>query len=209
MVTVSDTGGGMTEPVKARIFEPFYTTKPVGKGTGLGLSTVYGIVKQSLGHIAVYSEPGHGTTFKVYLPRAGEEATPVPTPAGFSVPRGTETVLLVEDEDGVRSLARLALLSGGYNVLEASHGEEALALARGHAGPIHLLLTDVVMPKMGGRQLADLLSRERPETRVLFLSGYTGDAMVRHGVVETGTEFQQKPFTPLGLARKVREVLDR
>jgi PAS domain S-box-containing protein len=209
MLAVSDSGVGMTEAVKARIFEPFYTTKPIGKGTGLGLSTVYGIVKQSLGHIEVYSEPGHGTTFKVYLPRADEAATPMSSPARFSVPRGTETILLAEDEDGVRALARLALLASGYDVLEARDGEAALAVSRGHDGPIHLLLTDVVMPKLGGRQLADALTGERPGVRVLFLSGYTGDAIVRHGVLESGTEFLQKPFTPLALARKVRDVLDR
>jgi PAS domain S-box-containing protein len=207
LLAVSDSGCGMAEDVKARIFEPFFTTKGVGKGTGLGLATVYGIVRQSGGHVDVYSEVGFGTTFKVYLPRARESSEilpPSPDPSG--APRGDETVLLAEDEPGVRALARRTLLSHGYRVLEAGNGPEALEVAAGYPGEIHLLLTDVVMPGLSGRQVAERLRRRG--TRVLYLSGYADDAVVRHGVIEGGANFLQKPFTPHTLARKVREVLD-
>jgi CheY-like chemotaxis protein len=200
----------MDTETQSRIFEPFFTTKPEGRGTGLGLSTVYGIVKQSDGNIWVYSEPGQGTTFKIYLPRVEEEATAVePGGATVEAPRGTETVLLVEDQDMVRDMVREALEMSGYAVLAASGGADALALAAGHSGPIHLLVTDVVMPGMSGRELAEQLSTVRPTLRVLFMSGYTDDAISRHGILEEGVTFLQKPFTPDALSRKVRELLDR
>jgi signal transduction histidine kinase len=210
LLAVTDTGVGMDEATKAHIFEPFFTTKGPGRGTGLGLAVVYGIVKQSGGHIAVYSEPGRGTTFKVYLPRV--EDVPAAGKSHFGVtrsPAGTETILLAEDEDAVRALARHVLKMLGYTVLEAGHGKEALRLAEEHPGSIHLLVTDVVMPELGGQELAGRLSARRPEVRVLYLSGYTEDTVVRHGVLEPETAFLQKPFTPATLAQRVREVLDR
>jgi two-component system cell cycle sensor histidine kinase/response regulator CckA len=209
LLAVTDTGNGMDEATRAHIFEPFFTTKGPGQGTGLGLSTVFGIVKQSEGHVEVYSEPGQGTTFKIYLPQVqpAGNAPPAP-PIDFKAPTGTETVLLAEDEEGVRALAHLALQSNGYTVLEARDGDEARTLSDRHAGPIHLLVTDVVMPKVSGRQLADSLTARFPELKVLYLSGYTDDAIVRHGVLQEGKKFLQKPFTPIALARKVREILD-
>ena len=205
---VSDNGMGMDSEVRRRVFEPFFTTKPVGKGSGLGLATVYGIVKQSGGYIDVESQPGQGSTFTIYLPRVAAPTAPVaetPIPA----PRpGRETVLLVEDEAAVRALARRALKQFGYHVLEASNGVEALTVARASADPIDLLLTDVVMPEMGGRELAQTLKQERPETRVLFTSGYPDSGGMALDVAESGVPYLPKPYTPNELAEKVREVLD-
>jgi len=211
MLAVSDTGTGMSEATQAHMFEPFFTTKEKGKGTGLGLATVYGIVKQSGGFIWVYSEVGHGTTFKLYLPRVQELAErasqPAQTPARAA--RGTETVLVVEDEAPVRSVARQVLERHGYTVLEAPSAEAALDIATRYSGAIHLLLTDVVMPGLNGRELATRLADLRPDARVIFMSGYTDDAVTRHGVLEPGSAYVQKPFTPDAIARKVREVLNR
>jgi PAS domain S-box-containing protein len=208
MVSVSDTGVGMDVETKARIFEPFFTTKEIGRGTGLGLSTVYGIVKQSGGYIWAYSEPGRGTTFKVYLPRVDAPATaPAPQREGGTL-AGSETILLAEDDAMLRPLAKGLFEKLGYTVLEAGNAEEALAMARQHRGGIDLLVSDVVMPGASGRELARQLTESRPETRVLYVSGYTDDAIVRHGMLEPGLNFLQKPFTPAGLARKVRDVLD-
>jgi PAS domain S-box-containing protein len=210
LLAVSDTGTGMTDEVKLRLFEPFFTTKEVGKGTGLGLATVYGIVKQHGGNIYVYSEVGIGSTFKVYMPAVDVEAEGMPRrdAAGY-LPRGSETVLVVEDEATLRALVVRALTELGYKCLEAGNGEEALRVAQAHPGPIHILLADVVMPQMGGKELAQQLQAARPDTRVLFASGYTGDAIVHGGMLGKGAAFLQKPFTTAALARKVREVLDR
>jgi PAS domain S-box-containing protein len=208
-LSVSDTGVGMARDVQARIFEPFFTTKPVGQGTGLGLSTVYGIVKQSDGFVWVYSEPGLGTTFKIYLPRVGAAGAP-PRPASRSpVARGgAETILIVEDEDLVRALASRSLRERGYRVIEARHGVDALQQLEQHSAGVDLVISDVVMPEMGGRELARRLATLRPSLLVLFISGYTGEDVIQRGLMEPGAPFQQKPFTPDGLARKVREMLD-
>ena len=210
MLAITDSGTGMDEETKARIFEPFFTTKQQGKGTGLGLATVYGIVKQSGGFIWVYSEPGHGTTFKTYLPRVEGAADTVASPVGrAAVPRGTETVLIVEDEAAVRALAKTALARKGYRVLEAANGGEALLLCESERSPIHLLVTDVVMPGLGGADLARRLAPLRPDMKVLFISGYADQAAARHGTIEPGAAYLEKPFSLDALARKVREVLDR
>jgi len=211
MLSVSDTGVGMSPEVKEHIFEPFFTTKEKGKGTGLGLSTVYGIVKQNKGHIWFDSESGKGTTFRIYLPKVEEEVDFLHQRDEIgSLPKGNETVLLVEDELPVRNLVAHVLRDQGYRVLVATNGEEALSTAQEYgADRIHLLLTDVVMPQMGGKELADQLKTLKPNIKVLFISGYTDNAIVHHGVLNPGTNFLQKPFSPDALVRKVREVLDR
>jgi two-component system, cell cycle sensor histidine kinase and response regulator CckA len=208
LLAVSDTGQGMSPEVMGKAFEPFFTTKGVGRGTGLGLATVYGIVRQAGGHVGVYSEVGVGTTFKAYFPRA--ETTPGEgRPDRDTAPgRGTETVLVVEDDAAVRALTRRVLTGHGYTVLEAADGDEAARIADAHGGPVHLLVTDVVMPGAGGRVVAEDLARRLPGLRVLFMSGYTDDAVVRHGVLHDRVHFLQKPFTGPTLAAKVRAVLD-
>jgi signal transduction histidine kinase len=210
MLSVSDTGTGMTDEVKAHLFEAFFTTKPKGKGTGLGLATCQTIVQQSGGHIAVYSEVGTGTAFKIYFPQVGQ---PLDVPAGAiqtgPLPRGTETLLVVEDEPAVRHLARDVLEAQGYEVLRAANGLHAMFVAREHKGsPIRLVITDVIMPQMGGKVMAEWLQTANPNLKILFTSGYTDDAITRHGVLETGVEFLPKPYATATLVRKVREMLD-
>jgi len=208
MLAISDTGIGMDEATQKQIFEPFFTTKPVGKGTGLGLSMVYGIVKQSAGSIWVYSEVGKGTTFKLYFPMVDESSEKYePTHASAEIPRGTETILLVEDAESVRNLARDTLNIGGYEVLDADSGAAAMLICEQHREPIHLLLTDVVMPEMSGPELAECLLVQHPEMRVLYMSGYMQDAIVHHGLLDEGINFIEKPFSPEALSLKVLEVL--
>jgi len=210
LVTVSDSGTGITPDVRAHLFEPFFTTKGPGRGTGLGLATVYGIVKQSGGFITVDSEQRRGSTFRIYFPAVASTAVTQTTPAArTTVARGTETILLVEDEDAVRSMIRVVLHNAGYTVLDASKGSDALRIAAEQSRPIDLLITDVVMPEMSGRELVEQLARQRPALKVLYLSGYTDDAIVRHGVLQAEVAFLQKPFTMTALTSKVREVLDQ
>ena len=209
MLAVTDNGTGMDKETLSRIFDPFFTTKGIGSGTGLGLSTVYGIVKQNKGYVWVYSEPGKGTTFKVYFPKATEDVTAGKEQEKFAGEiSGSETVLIVEDDDGLRNLAKNALRKYGYEILEAENGEKALNVSETHNGRIHLLLTDVVMPGMSGTDLAEKLQSIRPETRVIYMSGYTDNAIVNHGILRKGINFIEKPFSPESLGRKVREVLD-
>jgi PAS domain S-box-containing protein len=210
MLAVSDTGHGMSEEIKRQIFEPFFTTKPKGTGTGLGLATIYGVVKQAKGSIEVYSEVGKGTTFKIYVPRVDDKTAGPPEPSPpMELLHGSETVLLVEDEEVVRNLGVRILAGLGYGVMQTGNGDEAIALAREHGERIDLLLTDVVMPGMSGRELANRLTRIHPEARVLFTSGYTDNAIVHHGVLDEGVSFIGKPYSPSALAKKVREVLDK
>jgi CheY-like chemotaxis protein len=210
VLSVSDTGTGMTEEVKARLFEAFFTTKPLGKGTGLGLATCQTIVHQSGGHIGVFSELGKGSTFKIYLPCVEQPLDVVARKSqGGPLPRGTETVLIVEDEPSVRHLARGVLQAQGYEVLSASNGQDALHVARDHKGkPIRLVVTDVIMPLMGGKVMAEWLKTTYPELKVLFTSGYTDNAIIHDGALEAGIEFLPKPYTTATLVRKVRELLD-
>jgi two-component system cell cycle sensor histidine kinase/response regulator CckA len=207
-LAVSDTGIGMDRATQARIFEPFFTTKPQDKGTGLGLSTVFGIVQQGGGSVCVTSEPGTGTTFKIYLPRVDAAVDAAGPQAAPPTNRGAETILLVEDDDQVRAIARVILRKHGYEVIEARHAGEALLLCEQHPGTIHLLLSDVVMPQMSGPELAKRLANVRPEMKLICISGYTDDSVLRHGVLDVQIAYLQKPITPETLARKVREVLD-
>ncbi len=210
MLAVSDTGCGMEPDIQARIFEPFFTTKGIGQGTGLGLSTVYGIVKQSGGYVWVYSEPGEGSVFKIYLPAAALGQTSETPPDPLAVPEGgSETILVIEDEEIVRNLACRGLRDHGYTVIEARNGAQALLYIKQHPGTIDLVISDVVMPEMGGRELAQRLAEYDPGLPILFMSGYTGDDVVHRGLLDPGAPFQQKPFTPVGLATKVRAMLDQ
>jgi CheY-like chemotaxis protein len=209
-LSVSDTGCGMDAETQARIFEPFFTSKVRGKGTGLGLATVYGIIKQSGGWISVYSEVGQGTVFKIYLPRVPDSVeVPQQKEIQQKLPGGGETILVAEDDQSVRAVVCGALAETGYTVLEARDGPEALRVAKEYSGPIHLLITDVVMPQMSGRELVQCLLAQRPATRLLYMSGYTDDAFGNHGVLAGSASFLQKPFSADTLSRKVREVLDQ
>jgi nitrogen-specific signal transduction histidine kinase len=209
MLSITDTGCGMDRKMKAQIFEPFFTTKEPGRGTGLGLSTVYGIIKQADGFVWVYSEPGHGTTFKIYLPRTGEKELSIIKKDTTSQPVGNETILLVEDNSELKNLMCKMLQKCGYEVLSASSSEEAKDIfMMEDRGPIHLLVTDVVLRGKSGRRLAESLTGMRRELKVLYMSGYTDETISRHGIVEPGINFLQKPFTQEGLARKVRKILD-
>ena len=208
VLVVRDTGLGMSEEVKAHIFEPFFTTKEVGKGTGLGLATVYGIVKQSGGNIQVHSEEGQGTTFKIYLPRAAEEPTPLLSTDKVDTPSGRETILLVEDDARVRELVWQILRQQGYSLLEARDGREAQLVAERYAGPIHLLLTDLVMPGLGGKALAGQLIQSRPGLKIIFMSGYTDETIISQDILAPGVAFLQKPFSPTDLMHRVRAMLD-
>ena len=209
MIAVTDTGVGMDEATQRRLFEPFFTTKPPGRGTGLGLATVYGVVKQSHGSVWVYSELGRGSTFKIFLPATAATTEALDDPRVPDQPStGTETVLVTEDQQEVRSVIAATLRRQGYSVLLAPDADDAMAVSRNHSGPIHLLLSDVVLPGLSGRDLARRLLAERPDVRVLYMSGYTDDAIVHHGVLEAGLAFIQKPFTGDALLRKTRDVLD-
>lgn len=207
LLAVSDTGCGIAEDVRRHLFEPFFTTKQMGQGTGLGLSTVHGIVTQSGGSIEIYSELGRGTVFKIYLPAAGAEAGSTEQSESVPVLTGSETILVAEDEREVREFTASALERFGYHVLKSTSPSHALELCQSEPGPIHLLLTDVVMPRMSGRELARQVRSMRPLTRVLYMSGYTDNVIVHHGILDEGTPFIQKPFSPEMLCAKVRGVL--
>jgi PAS domain S-box-containing protein len=209
LLAITDTGTGMDDETQARIFEPFFTTKSPGEGTGLGLATVYGIVQQSAGSVLVYSELGHGTAFKIYLPRIQEAPAARESPVQPSPYQGTETILVAEDEDVIRAMVCRVLKKSGYTVLEAKNGTEALLIAERHSSRIDLMITDVVMPSMGGGELAETLTASRPGMKVLFMSGYTNNAIICNGVLAPNTAFLEKPFVPKTLSRKVREVLGR
>jgi nitrogen-specific signal transduction histidine kinase len=208
MITVTDTGAGMTPEVREHIFEPFFTTKQSGEGTGLGLSTAYGIVRQHNGHIYVYSEPGRGTTFKIYLPLAGVEAEERNVQVNRSMPPGTETILIVDDDASIRRLLNDTLEPLGYDLLEAGSGEDALALIERTGKQIHLVLTDLIMPGMNGQDLLDAVRAKRPETKTIVMSGYADKIAVEDGILRAGAIFINKPLLPIALANKVREVLD-
>ncbi len=210
MLALTDTGTGMSPETKARLFEPFYTTKPSGKGTGLGLAMVYGIVMQSGGHIWVYTEPGRGSTFKIYLPahEGAADAKAATAPRAPTPPRSTETILVAEDEEAVRELICIILRRQGYTVLEASNGDEALALMATHGERVHLLLSDIIMPGLGGRSLLEQLRTQHPSLRVLFVSGYTENVVLNEGMLDSRTAFLEKPFSPSALLNRVRDVLD-
>jgi two-component system cell cycle sensor histidine kinase/response regulator CckA len=210
MLAISDTGVGMSADVQSHLFEPFFTTKPQGEGTGLGLATSYGIIRQHRGYVWVYSEVGRGTTLKIHLPATTEAPQKLsPTAAAReTLTSGTETILLAEDEDAVRAVARDTLKRCGYVVIEATGGGEALLIAARYSGPIHLLVTDVVMPQMNGRELAERLRQDRPALRVLYVSGYTENTVSHHGVLDAGVGFLGKPFRPSDLATHVRQALD-
>jgi CheY-like chemotaxis protein len=211
MLAITDTGTGISDEVKARVFEPFFSTKGVGQGTGLGLSTCYGIIKQSGGHISVYSELGRGTTFKIYLPQLESQAKiPILRLDSPDLPRGTETILLVEDDPALREMAATLLRRLGYTVLTAANGVEALSLKHERtSGHVDLLFTDVVMPHMSGKELADRVRALYPQTKILFTSAYTENAIVHQGVLDKGVDLLQKPFTPSALAHKLREIMDK
>jgi two-component system, cell cycle sensor histidine kinase and response regulator CckA len=208
-LTVADTGEGMSEETQRHVFEPFFTTKEIGKGTGLGLSTVYGIVKQSGGDVMVYSELDHGTAFKVYLPAVDRRAFRRPLKGDLIEKHsGTETILLVEDDETVRKLVREVLSASGYHILEAVNGLDALSLSERYVGTIHLLLTDVIMPKMGGNELKDQIGKTRPDTKMLLMSGYPDESIAHSGIYYADIAFIEKPFHPNILVKKVREVLE-
>ncbi len=208
MLAVSDTGEGMDAETQAHAFEPFYTTKELGNGTGLGLAVIHGAVSQNGGRVELYSEPGHGTSFKIYLPRAQGEQTPPKTEALPQPSMGTESILLTEDDDGVRQLAVAMLQGFGYRVPASAEPSEALTWLTSSSEPIDALVTDVIMPGMNGRELAGAVLAQRPNTKVLYVSGYTANVIVHHGVLKPGVEFLAKPYSREGLARRLREVLD-
>jgi two-component system cell cycle sensor histidine kinase/response regulator CckA len=209
MLAVSDIGVGMDAATLKRVFEPFFTTKGSGRGTGLGLTMLQNFVMQSGGYVGVYSEPGHGTTFKIYLPTVALPLAALHAPRSDEPPAGTETILVVEDDDAVRFFTEAVLKAAGYDVLTASNGIEALSMARSSARPIHLLMSDVVMPVLGGHALAEQFQTLRPDARVLFTSGYTPEAVSRKGIAIPADQFMQKPYSPAGLCRKIRDILDR
>ena len=210
MLAVTDNGTGMDEKIRDRIFEPFFTTKEIDKGTGLGLSMIYGIMKQNNGYIWAYSEPGKGTTFKVYLPKAGTDIiSDTEEQVADGLLQGSETILVVEDDKTLLKMTQKMLEKFGYQILTAQNGIEAVEIFRGHDGPIHLILTDVVMPKMGGLDLTEKIQSEKPEVKVIYMSGYTDRAISDNGLLHKGVEFIEKPFAPKNLALKVREVLDK